>query len=106
MSSQELTKKLHSALESEKKTNDLTDIPEDLYRNVTDHIQSINNNDINNLQTIEEMVNSKEREILSNLSQILLRTRLAKAITDHNNINANLLTNEEKYVLEPISNIS
>ena len=53
MSSQELTKKLHSALESEKKTNDLTDIPEDLYRNVTDHIQSINNNDINNLQTIE-----------------------------------------------------
>ena len=106
MSSQELTKKLHSALESEKKTNDLTNIPEDLYRNVTDHIHSINNNDPNNLQTIEEMVNSKEREILSNLSQMLLRTRLAKAITDQNNINANLLTNEEKYVLEPLINAS
>ena len=106
MSSQELTKILYSVLESEKRTNDLTNIPEDLYRNITDYINSINSVDSNNVQTIQKMVNTKEKEILSNLSQILLRIRLTKALNDQNNTNANLLTNEEKYVLEPLLNAS
>ena len=93
-------------MESEKRTNDLTNIPEDLYRNITDYINSINSVDSNNVQTIQKMVNTKEKEILSNLSQILLRIRLTKALNDQNNTNANLLTNEEKYVLEPLLNAS
>ena len=55
MSSQELTKILYSVLESEKRTNDLTNIPEDLYRNITDYINSINSVDSNNVQTIQKI---------------------------------------------------
>ena len=106
MSSQELTKNLYSILESERKTNELTNIPEDLYCNITDHISSITNEENTSLQNIQEMVNNKEKEILSNLLQILLRIRLAKALGDQNNINITLLTNEEKYVLEPLINAS
>ena len=106
MSSQELTKNLYSILESERKTNELTNIPEDLYCSITDHISSITNEENTSLQNIQEMVNNKEKEILSDLLQILLRIRLAKALDDQNNINVNLLTNEEKYVLEPLINAS
>lgn len=106
MTSEDLTTKIYSFLELERQNKELTNIPQTIYRDITDHIQSIKNGTSSDPPTVQEMVKVKERELLLTISQTLLRVRLAKAFDNPNDILTNSLTNEEKYILEPLLNAS
>ena len=52
------------------------------------------------------MIITKEREMLSNMSEKIMNIRLLKALQNNQENLRNLLTPEEKYALEPLIDAS
>ncbi len=93
---------MFSILELERKNKKLTTIPLSIYRDVADHIKDYKDVPDDLSGAIPETAMTKERELLLNISEKILKIRINKTLTNPEESVGHLLTPEEKYILEPL----
>ena len=106
MSSSNILTQVYGILEAERNSDELTNIPISIYLDITNYIKSKKNGFGKVPVTVPEMIITKEREMLSNMSEKIMNIRLSKAIQNNQENLRNLLTPEEKYALEPLIDAS
>ena len=99
MSSSNILLQVYGILEAERKSDELTDIPISIYLDITNYIKSKKNGFGKVPVTVPEMIITKEREMLSSMSEKIMNIRLSKAIQNNQeNFSLDNLKNEFKFL--------
>ena len=91
MSSSNILSQVYGILEAERNSDELTDIPISIYLDITNYIKSKKNGFGKVAVTVPEMIITKEREMLSNMSEKIMNIRLFKALQNNPENLRNLL---------------
>ena len=102
MNIEELLSKIYALFEIERNTENLCEIPDNLYKDVSSFMEKIQNNTSNSENTNDALI-YEQRKILSNITLRLLEIRMDKTLLLSNDEYYSLLTSEEQYIIEPLS---
>lgn len=103
MVAEPLLEELYRMLEDELRLEGLGRVPRNLYREVAAYIKTINDQIELGERSIIGRLMAKEKELLMQLTRMLMEVRIAKVQQAINDIDYTNLTPEERFITEPIT---
>ena len=99
---QSLLVKVFEIFEEERRSEQLSRIPQTLYKDVANYIKNTRNGSDNNGKSVVSRITAQEREMLAGMAARILEIRIKKIVSGLAEFDAPSLTPEEKYIVEPL----
>lgn len=99
---QSLLVKVFEIFEEERRNEQLSRIPQTLYKDVANYIKNTHNGSNNNGKSVVSRITAQEREMLAGMASRILEIRIRKILNGLAEFDTPNLTPEEKYIVEPL----